>query len=69
MREEFQMNMQLKGVEVSTLQSREDNREKAKSDRISQQNSEQSQLIEQRKNNSPSIKFESNEDSLDGFGF
>ena len=69
MREEFQMNMQLKGVEVSTLQAREDNREKAKSDRISQQNSEQSQLIEQRKNNSPSIKFESNEDSLDGFGF
>ena len=30
-------------------------------------NSQQSQMIEQRKRNLPAINFESNEDSLDGF--
>ena len=49
------------------LQKREDEREGAKSKRISQANTEQSKLIEQRKNNLPSVSFESNEDSLDGF--
>ena len=44
-----------------------ESREKAKSARISQQNSEQSKLIAQRKNNLPPQRFESNEDSLDGF--
>ena len=42
-------------------------REKAKDKRISQQSTQQSQLITQRKNNLPPISFESNEDSLDGF--
>ena len=46
---------------------REQNREDSKSKRISQQNSEQSKLINQRKNNLPPQRFESNEDSLDGF--
>lgn len=64
---EFQLNMQLKGVDVESLQKREDNREKAKADRISQQNSQQSKLIEQRKKDLPPINFESNEDTLDGF--
>ena len=59
--------MQLRGIETDQLQNREDKREVAKSDRISQQNSEQSKLINQRKNNLPPIRFESNEDSLDGF--
>ena len=36
-------------------------------DRITQGNTQQSELIQQRKNNLPPIKFESNEDSLDGF--
>jgi len=49
------------------LQVREDKREDAKSSRISQQNTEQSKLIDQRKNNLPPMNFESNEDSLDGF--
>jgi len=49
------------------LQGREDQREKAKSERISQQNTQQSKLINQRKNNLPPQTFESNEDSLDGF--
>lgn len=67
MREEFDYNMQLKGIEADSLKARESEKEKAKSKRISQQNSEQSQLINQRKNNLPPVDFESNEDSLDGF--
>jgi len=64
---EFQLNMQLKGIDSETLQKREDNREKGKADRISLQNSQQSKLIEQRKKDLPPISFESNEDTLDGF--
>jgi hypothetical protein len=51
----------------TALQEREDQREVAKSDRITQQNNQQSKLINQRKNNLPPQTFESNEDSLDGF--
>jgi hypothetical protein len=67
MDKEFNLNMQLRSMEANQLQSREDQREKAKSERISQQNSEQSKLINERKNNLPPMTFESNEDSLDGF--
>jgi hypothetical protein len=69
MQTEFDMQMQLKGVEVESIDKREKEREDAKAKRISQQNSEQSKLINQRKNNLPPISFESNEDSLDGFDF
>tara|TARA_R110000824_G_scaffold51737_3_gene144064 strand:+ start:16 stop:1203 length:1188 start_codon:yes stop_codon:yes gene_type:complete len=64
---EFGYQMQLQGISEQQLQSRETEREGAKSDRISQQNTQQSQLINQRKNNLPTVNFESNEDSLDGF--
>jgi len=67
MQTEFEFQMQLKGLEQSGLQERENQREKAKDKRISQQSTEQSKLIDQRKNNLPPISFESNEDSLDGF--
>jgi hypothetical protein len=67
MQTEFDFNMQLRDVSENALQSREDQREKAKSERISKQNTQQSQLINQRKNNLPPQNFESNEDSLDGF--
>jgi hypothetical protein len=67
MAEEFQYNQQIKGVEMQTLTQREKEREDAKAKRISQQNTEQSKLIDQRKNNLPPLNFESNEDSLDGF--
>jgi hypothetical protein len=67
MREEFQYNMQLQGIEVGNLTERERMKEDAKAKRISQQNTEQSKLINQRKNNLPPMNFESNEDSLDGF--
>ena len=67
MREEFDYNMQLNGMEVNNLDQRDKMKEDAKAKRISQQNSEQSKLINQRKNNLPPMSFESNEDSLDGF--
>jgi hypothetical protein len=59
--------MQIQGITQSQLNNREDAKEKAKSDRISQQNTQQSELINQRKNNLPPKNFESNEDTLDGF--
>ena len=67
MAEEFQYSMQLHGMEVGTLDKRDQMKEEAKAKRISQQNTEQSKLINQRKNNLPPMNFESNEDSLDGF--
>lgn len=67
MAEEFMYNQQLHNMEVGTLDKREQDREVAKAKRISQQNTEQSKLINQRKNNLPPLNFESNEDSLDGF--
>lgn len=67
MQEEFNLNMQLRQMDAAQLQSRESAREKSKSERISQQSTDQSQLINQRKNNLPPKNFESNEDSLDGF--
>ena len=67
MAEEFSYNQQLNGMDAEALATREAGREEAKSGRISQQNSEQSKLINQRKNNLPPQRFESNEDSLDGF--
>ena len=69
METEFNYQMTLRGVSEQALQQREDQREIAKSERISQQNTQQSKLIEQRKRNLPPVNFESNEDSLDGFGF
>ena len=67
MQVEFDYNMQLSGMQAETLAEREKSREDSKAKRISQQNTEQSQLINQRKNNLPPQNFESNEDSLDGF--
>jgi hypothetical protein len=54
-------------MDVTNLTEREKMKEDAKAKRISQQNTEQSKLINQRKNNLPPLSFESNEDSLDGF--
>ena len=69
MDKEFSLQMQLKGVEVNAVKDKEVLKEDAKSQRISQQSTQQSKLIEQRKNNLPPVNFESNEDSLDGFDF
>ena len=67
MKQEFAYNQQLNNITETALSYREGAREDAKNNRISQQNTEQSQLINQRKNNLPPKRFESNEDSLDGF--
>jgi len=67
MNTEFQFQMQLKGMEQAGLQKRENEREKAKDARISQQSTQTSKMIEQKKRDLPAINFESNEDSLDGF--
>ena len=67
MSEEFKYNMQIAGVKEDALTARDDMKEAAKAKRISQQSTEQSKLINQRKNNLPPMNFESNEDTLDGF--
>ena len=67
MDKEFQLNMQLRGIDTELQMSKEDKKEAAKDKRISIQNTQQSKLIEQRKNNLPPVNFESNEDSLDAF--
>ena len=67
MQQEFQMNMQLKGADMQSLTEKDKMKEEAKDKRVSLQNTQQSKLIEQRKNNLPPVDFESNEDTLDGF--
>ena len=69
MAEEFNYNMGLRDVSENALKERETQREDAKAGRITQQNNQQSKLINQRQNNLPPQNFESNEDSLDGFDF
>jgi hypothetical protein len=69
MAEEFNYQMQIAGLNQVSIADREKMKEDSKAKRISQQNSEQSKLINQRKNNLPPLSFESNEDSLDGFDF
>ena len=67
MEKEFELNMRLAQMNNEGLLNRETQREDSKSARISQANSQQSKMINQRKNNLPPMNFESNEDSLDGF--
>ena len=67
MQVEFQFNLQLAELNGATTVTKEEMKEKAKDKRVSIQNTQQSKLINQRKNNLPPINFESNEDSLDGF--
>lgn len=67
MAKEFEYEMQVSVSNQGIISERDREKEKNKDRRISQQNSEQSKLIEQKKNNLPPVNFESNEDSLDGF--
>jgi hypothetical protein len=67
MEREFQYNLELNNMQTRMLKSREEMKEDRKDERISKQNTQQSKLITQRKNNLPPMKFESNEDSFDGF--
>ena len=65
---EFSYNMQIKGVESETLNNRDMKKEDRKDERIDKQSTQQSTMIQQRKDNTPPVNFESNEDTLDGFG-
>jgi hypothetical protein len=67
MAEEYQYNMQMYQMESGNLTDRDKMKEEEKKKRIAIQNTQQSKLINQRKNNLPPMNFESNEDSLDGF--
>ena len=67
MAEEFEYNQRIARMNSEVLSEREMKKETAKDKRVGIQNSQQSKLIEQRKNNLPPVNFESNEDSLDGF--
>jgi hypothetical protein len=67
MAEEFNYNLQLHDMEIGKVSQRDQMKEDEKNKRISIQNTQQSKLIDQRKNNLPPLNFESNEDSLDGF--
>ncbi len=64
---EFQLNMQLKQMELDTLKQKENIKEDRKDERTRIQASQQSELIEQRNQNSPPKNFESkNNDTLTG---
>jgi len=56
---EFQMNMQLKGIETDAYKQRETFKEDRKDNRSKMEASQQSELIDQRKNNLPPKNFES----------
>jgi hypothetical protein len=69
MAREFEYQMQLAGIQYSGQKEVNDMKEKAKDDRVTLQNTQNSKLIEQRKKDLPPINFESSEDNLDGFDF
>ena len=68
MDKEFNLNMQLRGVEAQALKDREAYKEDRKDDRTKIQANQQSKMIQQRQMGTPPVNFESEEDTLDGFG-
>ena len=66
---EFQYNMQLKGVEADGQKSKETQKEDRKDERTKMQATQQSELIDQRKNDSPPKNFESSGNDILGGGF
>ena len=61
MQMQHQFNMQLKGMEVEALKSKENNKEDRKDNRSKMEATQQSELISQRKNDSMPINFEEQE--------
>jgi len=66
---EFQMNMQLKQMEVQSTKNKEKEKEDRKDERTKIQASQQSELIDQRKNEKPPKNFESAGNDILGGGF
>ena len=66
---EFQLNVKLKEMDLRVINDKDKYREDRKDDRTKIQASQQSELIDQRKNNKPPQNFESaGFDTLGGFG-
>jgi hypothetical protein len=69
MMHEFELNMRLKDADLKVINKREEYKEDRKDERTKIQATQQSELIDQRKNNLPPKKFESaGFDNLGGFG-
>ena len=66
---EFQYSMQLKGVEVEGMKSREKEKEDRKDERTKIQASQQSEMIDQRNSGKPPKNFESAGNDILGGGF
>ena len=66
---EFQYNMQLKGIEIEGIKSREKEKEDRKDERTKIQATQQSEMIEQRKTGKPPKNFESAGNDILGGGF
>jgi len=66
---EFQMNMQLKSMEVEGTKGKEKEKEDRKDERTKIQATQQSELIDQRKNEKPPKNFESAGNDILGGGF
>jgi hypothetical protein len=65
---EFQYNMQLKGIEVEGMKSREKEKEDRKDERTKIQATQQSEMIDQRKSGKPPKNFESSGNDILGGG-
>ena len=66
---EFQMNMQLKSIEVEAVKGKEKEKEDRKDERTKIQATQQSEMIDQRKNEKPPKNFESAGNDILGGGF
>ena len=66
---EFNYNMQLKGIEVNNAKAKEKEIEDRKDERTRIQGTQQSEMISQRKNDSPPTNFESGGNDTMGGGF
>ena len=69
MQMEFEMNMQLKNIEVGGVKEREKEKEDRKDERTRIQATQQSELIEQRKGEKAPKNFESSGNDILGGGF
>ena len=66
---EFEMNMRLEGMKAQTVSNKEREKEDRKDQRTRIQASQQSELIDQRKNEKPPKNFESAGNDILGGGF
>jgi hypothetical protein len=66
---EFQYNVQLRNMDTQQKDAVENSKEDRKDQRIKMQGSQQSELIDQRKNNTPPKNFESSGNDILGGGF